>query len=120
MHAVYGKVYAFNIRFEKKRNRTEAILEFVQDGEAMDPLTSTGGGVVDVASFALRLASIVLRKPQQRRLMILDEPFRFVSAEYRGRTRQLLLNLAERFSVQFILVTHMPELHIGQVERLSS
>jgi hypothetical protein len=43
--------YTFKIVFEYKRGRTEARLLFERDGQEFDPLSSTGGGVVDVAAF---------------------------------------------------------------------
>lgn len=107
--------YEFQIEFEIKRGKTEAKLQFVRDGVVVDPLTASGGGVVDVASFALRLAALVLTKPPRRKLLVLDEPFRFVSADYRDRVRQLLLRLSEELGLQIIMVTHDPALQVGNV-----
>jgi len=118
LEAVFDEPYEFEIRFEKKRNRTEARLVFVRDGVEFNPMDAAGGGVIDVAAFALRLACLMLRRPPARRVLILDEPFRFVSATYRPAIKQLLETLAEELNMQFIMVTHIPELVIGRVIEL--
>lgn len=112
-------VYGFKIHFERKRGRTEAKLVLTKnENEIEDPLNSDSGGVVDVAAFALRLSCLILAKPKLRKVLILDEPFKFVSEEYRDNVRLLLEGLAEDFAVQFIMVTHIEALKIGKVVNL--
>jgi len=118
LETVFDRLYKFNINFEMKRGRTEAALTFEREGIEVDPMTASGGGVVDVAAFALRLSCLILSKPILRRILILDEPFKFVSAEYRNNVRMLLEGLAKEFNVQFIMVTHIPELQTGKVIEL--
>ena len=118
LEAVFDDPYEFRIRFEQKRGRTEACLIFARGGMEIDPLTASGGGPVDVASFALRLSCLLLHRPPLARVIVLDEPFKFVSAEYRDRLRELLVALSEEMKVQIIMVTHIPELQVGQVVRL--
>jgi len=114
LEAVFPDPYEFRISFEQKRGRTEAVLSFVREGEEVDPLSSAGGGAVDVASFALRLAALLLSRPAQRRVLILDEPFRFVSAGYRANVAEMLRVLSEELDVQLVLVTHDPQLVLGK------
>lgn len=116
--SVFDEPYQFRISFEQKRGRTEARLEFVRDGRVQDPLTASGGGAIDVAAFALRLSCLLLAKPPLRRVLVLDEPFKFVSAEYRSRVRLMLDSLSKELKVQFIMVTHIPELKTGNVIEL--
>ena len=112
-------IYGFKIRFDRKRGRTEAALILTKNGhEVEDPLNADSGGVVDVAAFALRTACIVLAKPKLRRFLSLDEPFKFVSEEFRGNVRMLLEGLAEDFKFQYIMVTHEPAYQIGKVIEL--
>ncbi len=116
LEAVFDDPYEFRIIFEQKRGRTEARLAFFRGtNEIDDPLDGSGGGVVDVAAFALRLACLVLARPPLRRVLILDEPFKWVSEEYRPRVVALLHQLAEELDVQFILVTHIPEFQTGTI-----
>ena len=117
LKAVFGEdeAYEFKINFAKKRGRTEAELLFVREGKEIDPLSASGGGAVDVASFALRLACLMLLRPPVRRLLVLDEPYKFLSKEYRPRVRALLEELAKELDLQVIQVTHAPDLVCGKV-----
>ncbi len=81
-------------------------------------MKASGGGVVDVASFALRLASLMLARPIPRRLIVLDEPFKFLSEGHRGRIREMLLGLADQMKMQFVMVTHVRELECGKTVRM--
>lgn len=119
LETVFDEPYDFKINFERKRGKTEASLFFEKDGEEIDPLTASGGGVVDIASFALQLSCIMLsREPKLRKIFIADEPFKFVSAEYRGRVKQLLEKLSKEMDIQFIIVTHIEELKTGNIIEL--
>ena len=110
-----GFDYEFRIKFVRKRGKTEAELLFVRDDVEIDPTDAAGGGAIDVASFALRLSCLMLSKPQRRRLLVLDEPFKFTSKDFRPAVRELLLTLAKEMKIQFILVSHQPELMCGKV-----
>lgn len=118
LELVFEEPYTFDIVFEKKRNKTEARLVFRKDGNEIDPLNASGGGVVDVAAFALRVSCLVLSKPKLRKLLVMDEPFRFVSEEYRENVQQVMDKLSTEFGIQMILVTHMKELISDEVIRL--
>ena len=48
----------------------------------------------------------------------MDEPFKFVSEEYRENVRVLLEQLSKEMSIQFIFVTHIQELVTGKVVKL--
>ena len=111
--------YGFKINFEKKRGRTEAKLILLNRGhEVDDPLEADSGGVLDVAALALRLSCLILNKPALRRVLVLDEPFKNVSPNYRDNIRMLLEGLAKDFKIQFILVTHDKIHHCGTVFNL--
>lgn len=119
LKAVFGEdAYAFQIVFEQKRNKVEAVMQFVRNGESYDPMTQSGGGVLDVAAFGLRLSALLLSVQRYRRVLILDEPFRFLSVEYRRQIRDLIETLAEELDFQFIMVTHVKELEIGDVVQI--
>lgn len=118
--AVFPNPYEFRIIFEQKRGKTEAQLVFTRNGMDVDPLTASGGGAVDVASFALRLSCIMLSNPPLRRLLCLDEPFKFVSEEHRPAVRDMLLALTKDLGFQVVMVTHLAELECGTVIRLES
>jgi len=111
--------YGFKIDFEKKRGKAEAKLILLKDGnEIPDPLEADSGGVIDIAALALRLSCLVLTKPKLRRALIMDEPFKNVSPNYRENVRTLLEKLSKEFKIQFIMVTHEIEFQTGKVIRL--
>ena len=93
---------------------------FVRNGREVDPIDASGGGVVDVAAFALRLSSLMLSRPARRRLVVLDEPFKFVSAGHRAAVRVMLEGLAADLGVQFLMVTHIEELQCGHIVELGA
>jgi len=115
LSSVFEDPYQFKILFERKRGRTEATLLFERDGQQTDPLTASGGGPVDLATFALRLSCMMLNRPKLRRVLIMDEPFKSPSPHYRERVRQLMEVLSKEMGVQFILVTNIMELVAGKV-----
>lgn len=114
--AVFPDPYELVLRFPVKRGRTEAQLVLKRGEMELDPLRSTGGGVIDLTAFALRLSALRISQPAIRQVLLLDEPFRFVSRGYRVRVASLLRQLAQDHGVQIIMVTHHPELQdIGTV-----
>jgi DNA repair exonuclease SbcCD ATPase subunit len=112
LKAVFGEsALRFELVFETKRGQTEARGIFVDtEGNHLDPLDSCGGGLLDVAAFGLRLACMMLSRPRPARVLVLDEPFKFVSSGYRENLVALLAELSEEFGLQVILITHLPEL----------
>jgi hypothetical protein len=67
LHAIFAdEAYTFKIDFKQARGKTEAHLLLVRDDLEIDALDASGGGVVDVVSFALRLACLVLSTPRKR------------------------------------------------------
>lgn len=111
--------YELKIHFERKRGKTEAKIVLVKNGhEIIKPLKNDSGGVVDVAAFVLRLTCLVLSKPYLRRLIALDEPFKFVDAINLENVCSMLEELAVNFDCQFIIITHIDQLKIGKVIRL--
>jgi hypothetical protein len=117
LSAVIDDPIEFKVVFETRAGKTTARLAFYEGGEEIDPLLGAGGGAVDVAAFALRLACLLVARPPRRRLLVLDEPFKFVSdrGDYRDRVRDLLAALATELNFQFILVTHDRTFEIGKI-----
>lgn len=118
--AVFDDPYEFDITFERKRGRTEAVLSFTRGGKHYDPLKEVGGGVVDLASFALRVAALVLARPKLNRVLFLDEPFKMISKDYSERVAALLDKISEEMGIQIIMVTHNPKLATGKIIKIGS
>lgn len=119
LQAVFGdRAYSFHIHFEMKRGRTEAVLRFKRGDSEVDPLSASGGGVVNVAAFALRAACLVLHRPRLSPVLVLDEPFGHVSEEFQDNIRQMLEELSEDLGVQMVIVSHNYRYETGKVNRL--
>lgn len=102
--------YDFKLDFNVARGKTECQLVFLsrKTGREIDPMTASGGGVVDVACFALRTACYVLEKGIDN-VIVLDEPMKFVSEDLQERVCEVIRNLSEKLGIQFIIVTHIKE-----------
>jgi len=118
LESVFPDPYQFHIEFERKRGRTEASLRFVRRELDADPLSAAGGGVVDIAAFALRVACLMLHRPRLSKVVVLDEPFRFVSIQYQENVRAMLEELAQDLKVQIVQVTHNESLSTGSIVEL--
>ncbi len=110
LEAVFDDPYQLIVEFIQRRNKTECDLYFSRDGEKIDPLSATGGGAVDVASFALRVASWSMSIPRTRNTLILDEPFRYLSSNLLPKASEMLKEVSDKLGLQIIMVTHADEL----------
>jgi ABC-type sulfate/molybdate transport systems ATPase subunit len=99
LEAVFDNPYELKVEFVQRRNKTECDLYFVRGDNKVDPMEAAGVGAVDVASFALRIA-------RTRNTIILDEPFRFLSANYQEKASTMLKEISDKLKIQFIIVTH--------------
>ncbi len=110
LEAVFDNPYKLAVEFIQRRNKTECDLYFVRNNEKIDPLSASGGGAVDVASFALRVASWSMSIPHTRNTLILDEPFRYLSSNLLPKASDMLKEVSNRLGLQIIMVTHANEL----------
>ena len=110
LEAVFPDPYRLVVDFVERRNKTECDLWFERDGERIDPISASGGGAVDVASFALRIASWSMQRPKTRPVMILDEPMRFLSVDHQERASEMIKEVSDKLGIQFIIITHEPTL----------
>jgi DNA repair exonuclease SbcCD ATPase subunit len=101
-------IYDFFVEFEIKRGKTEARMYLEKDGEEIDPMEGTGGGVVDITAFALRLVSWSLSRTAP--LLIMDEPMKWLSRDLRPLAGDMLRSLSEKLGLQIIMVTHDEEI----------
>jgi len=72
----------------------------------VNPMDAVGGGVVDVAAYALRIALWSLKRPRPRPVMILDEPMRFLSRDLQGRASTMIREIGSKLSIQHVIVSH--------------
>ena len=109
LSVVFPDPYEFKAEFVQKRNKVECELWLVKDGEKTKPMDAVGGGVLDVLSFACRVALWSLKK--NRPVMILDEPFKFLHSEDLQRNCSVMVKeLSDRLGIQFIIVTDQSDI----------
>lgn len=106
LYAIFDDPYEFKINFVCKRGQTEAEFKFIKNDLEVSPMNASGGGVVLVASFALRIILWSMQQPLSRNTIILDEPFHFLSKDLQEKAGELLNLLSKKLNLQFIVVTH--------------
>jgi hypothetical protein len=108
--SVFPDPYKFELRFVERRNKTEADFVFIKNGkETDDILSSGGGGVADIASFALRVATWGLKKT--RAVFLLDEPFKFLhNPMYQEKASEFMNMLCEKKRIQIITISDQENL----------
>lgn len=104
----FEKDFQFRVKFDKKRNATECELVVIQDGEEYDIIEDKGFGVADIASFALRVAYVLLDSVDN--VLILDEPLRHLDRTRMSYASKMIKELSHKLNMQFIIVTHSKEL----------
>ncbi len=108
VQTIFGDEMTFHVNSEQRANRTEVNFSLrSQMGEQVVEtpiLDARGGGVAAVIGFLLRLIVKLLR--EERPLLVLDETFAQLSAEYEPRLAEFLRELVDRTGVQIIMVTH--------------
>ncbi len=108
LDSIYPHEYIFNLEFVIKRGKTEAEICFLKNNNKINPMEASGGGVVDVASFALRIAIWSISNTDN--IMILDEPGKWISKDLIPKFALIIKELSEKLNLQFIIVTHITEL----------
>lgn len=98
---------AFKLAVSNKRGAQWADLVLTHGGVEAGITEAFGGGPAVVVAFLLRL--LVCRRLGLAPVILLDEPFAFVSAKYRMNVGKLLRELAEAAGVTILLVTHETE-----------
>jgi len=100
--------YTFKMNFVERRNTIECDLVFERGGHEISPFDDSGFGVIDVASFALRIS--FWRFSKTRPIIVMDEPFRNLDRAKHTLLAELVRRLCEELGVQVIAVSHIPEL----------
>ncbi len=107
MEAVFDDPYQLKVNFQEKRGKTEAEILFVRRDMEFPPIGSSGGGAIDVASFALRIAYWSMRQDKTvRPILLLDEPFSQLKGEDANkRALAVVQEISKQLKVQIIMVS---------------
>ena len=119
LDAIFPDPYALKLEFAIRRGKTEADIMFERNGELFHPLSASGGGPVDVAAFGLRTSLWSLARPRSRNVLVLDEPFRFLSKNLQPRAADMLKEVSTKLGLQLVILTHETEL-IEKADRVFS
>lgn len=105
MSSVFPDPYTFSLKFVQRRNKTEADLVFSKrDNDTDDILNAGGGGVADVASFALKVSLWSIKRT--RPVFLLDESFKFLhNPTYQEKASEMIKEVSRKLNLQVIIVS---------------
>ncbi len=106
LDSVFDDPYSMLVEFVQRRGKTECDLMFQRGKQVIDPLSASGGGAVDVASFALRVASWSMQRPKTRNVLLLDEPFKNLSEGLLPKASEMLKQVSDKLGLQIVMITH--------------
>lgn len=105
LKSIFKEPYELKVNFEIRRNKTECDLMFVREENAIEPKEASGVGAMDVAAFALRIASWSMENPRSNNVIILDEPFKHLKGyEENLKVIEMVKQLSEKLNLQIIMV----------------
>ena len=107
MEAIFDEPYKLKVNFIEKRGKTEVELLFVKRDLEFPPIGSAGGGAIDIASLALRIAYWSMRQDTKvRPLLLLDEPFsRLKGEDANKRALAIVQEISQKLGLQIITVS---------------
>ena len=105
LDSIFPHEYRFSIDFEVKYGKTSCILIFKNNGYEIDIMKAAGGGVVDIASLALRVAIWSIGKTDN--VLVLDEPIKNIQpASLQMEAWDIIQKLSQQLNLQFIIITN--------------
>jgi DNA repair exonuclease SbcCD ATPase subunit len=114
LQTIFDDSLSFHI-VQSARGKT-SIVEFIVRTTLADSVVETpvmdarGGGLAAVIGFLLRVVVMLLRGgTRQENLLLLDETFAMVSAEYLPVLGEFLRSIVEETGIQIVMVTHQTE-----------
>lgn len=109
IHAVFDDSIDFVVDINEEKS--EVTFSLLKGNKPHPIIDFVGEGLVDVISFALRVSILLLnRRP---RILILDEPFRFLNKARHPAASELISRLSKDLGIQFVIVTHSEDLMEG-------
>lgn len=109
LEGVFANPYKLVTEFVDRRGKMECDLIFERNDNQIKPKDG-GFGSMDIASLALRVACWSMKAPRTRNFILLDEPFRNLSADNHEAASQMLKELSDKLNLQLIIISHIPAL----------
>ncbi len=114
LSAVFEDPEQFRVKFSQRRGRTECDLIFIKNDREMDPIGFTGGGVLDITCFALKISFLLLKRSKfgNRLIFISDEPFRNLHGQKeRENCSDMVKMISKECKIQIIMVSDVEEVN---------
>ncbi len=107
LEAVFDDPYKLKVDFQEKRGQTEAEILFTRKDLEFPPMGNVGGGAIDVASLALKIAYWTMRRDKNiRPVLLLDEPFhQLKGTEANRRALATIREISKKLGMQVIMVS---------------
>lgn len=105
---IYSDDYSFSLEFGRRGNLSELDFNIKTPDfeEACDPLDSSGGGVLNIVSVALRAVLLEVAVPKIEGFVLMDESFANLSKEYLENASLFLKELNKKLNRQIIMISH--------------
>lgn len=109
--SIFGEDLSFHL-VQTQRGKTPEVKFLVKsrglNGRVVETsvMDARGGGLAAVVGFLLRLVVLLLSKDSKEPILILDESFSHVSAEYEQPLAEFIAELVAKTRTQIVLVTH--------------
>lgn len=118
LQTIFDETLSFHIvqTTRGKSVQVDFVVRTTLQGRAIETpvMDARGGGLAATIGYLLRLVVLLLTRGQrQDTLMVLDETFAHVSAEYLPAVRDFVREVVDKTGVQHIIVTHQEELVDG-------
>lgn len=112
LNSVLEEPCEFVLKFTTKANRTQCEMGLRMNGVVLKPYFANGGGVVDLAAFALRVALLGLYGGRAENILILDEPFKFLNPPKKmlPKAAKMLKMISQELNLQILMITGLEEL----------
>lgn len=110
LNSIFSEELSFHV-LQTQRGKTPEVKFVVRsliNGKPVETsvMDARGGGLAAVVGFLLRLVVMLLSKDVKEPILILDESFSHVSAEYERPLAEFIKELIDKTKVQIIMVTH--------------
>jgi len=111
IRSVFERPFEFKIKMEMSRNKFSCFPIVLENENEYVPSEDMGVGILDIISFAFRIVMWSLHSPRPRNFFLLDEPMKFIGkGELLERAVSMIREISERMDLQFIIVTHEPQI----------
>jgi len=113
LQMIFDDTLSFHIiqTVKNKQANVEFVVRTTLKNSVVDTpvMEARGGGLAATIGFLLRVVVLLLKNgTQQENILILDETFAMVSAEYLDSLGEFIREIVDKTGIQILMVTHQP------------